>query len=427
MVANLYPSVWTTSCWAESFLQATPAARFGQQSSDACLNGVLTTLRRREIVLSDPVQSAYLEGCSEGNDSGRPLPTHRLSLINGGAKVAGAAWIVILLTGAISHPSFAAGEAASLARTRQQISEIRKRLAEAQGRASRIKEEVELLDRQLDGLNNQIGAGQREIASLESDIRTSQAQIAELETRFRRAAEASSQRARKLYKSGPAGTVAVLFSADSIGDLARAQVLMEKAAEADSKTIVDASRLKRDLVDRRNQLGQIKVALDAQRSALQKRKDLAAGSMQDRNKALQGVEKEIAESKKHVEALEGDSQRLTEVLRRTASKPKTATSGSGSSDAAGEQGAVSRSGFVRPVGGRVTSPFGRRWGRAHSGVDLDGNTGDPIRATKEGTILGVSCGGGYGICTIIDHGGGVTFSLASGFASDSVANSRRVR
>jgi murein DD-endopeptidase MepM/ murein hydrolase activator NlpD len=314
--------------------------------------------------------------------------------------------LAVLLIGAMSHPSLAAGEAASLARTRQQIVEIRKRLAEAQGRASKIKEEVGLLDRQLGSLNNQIGAGQRQLASLESDIRTAQAQISELQTRFDRAAAASNQRARKLYKSGPAQSVAILFSVESIGDLTRAQLWMEKAAEVDSKTIVDASRLKKDLVDRQNQLGEIKASLDAQKIALQKRKDLAAASMQDRSKALEGAEAEIAQAKKHVEALEGDSRRLTDVLKRTASKPRTTTSGGGP-DVSGEQGAVSKSGFVRPVTGRLTSPFGRRWGRSHSGVDLDGNTGDPIRATKAGTILGVSCGGGYGICTLIDHGGGV--------------------
>jgi murein DD-endopeptidase MepM/ murein hydrolase activator NlpD len=345
----------------------------------------------------------------------------RLNPFGRAVKGVSGALLAVLLIGAMSHPSLAAGEAASLTRTRQQIAEIRKRLAEAQGRASKIKEEVGLLDRQLGTLNDQISAGQRRLASLESDIRTAQAQISELQTRFDRAAEASNQRARKLYKLGPAQSVAILFSAESIGDLARAQLWMEKAAEVDSKTIVDASRLKSDLVDRQNQLGEIKASLDAQKIALQKRKDLAAASMQDRSKALEGVEAEIAEAKKHVEALEGDSRRLTDVLKRTASKPRT-TSG-GASDVSGEQGAVSKSGFVRPVSGRLTSPFGRRWGRAHSGVDLDGNTGDPIRATKAGTILGVSCGGGYGICTLIDHGGGVV-SLYAHMSQKVVASGR---
>jgi murein DD-endopeptidase MepM/ murein hydrolase activator NlpD len=44
----------------------------------------------------------------------------------------------------------------------------------------------------------------------------------------------------------------------------------------------------------------------------------------------------------------------------------------------------------------------------HTGVDMDGNTGQPIRAAKSGRILGVACGGGYGNCTVIDHGGGVS-------------------
>lgn len=311
-----------------------------------------------------------------------------------------------LLAVCVASPSPAAGESAALAKTRQEIIEIRKRLAAAQGRAEAIKKEVGLLDTQLDGLNKQIVAGQHDISALESDIRTAQIQIGEAEARYGTAAKASNERARRLYISGPAQSVAILFSAESVKELARAQFWMEKTAEVDSKTIVDASRLKGDLVERQQQLSEIKSDLDARKSALQKRKSLAAASMGDRNRALGAVEKEIAEAKQHVQGLQADSQRLTEVLKKRASQPAPRP-GKGS-DTSGEGGAASKAGFVRPVSGRVTSPFGRRWGRAHTGVDLDGNTGDPVRATKGGTVLGISCGGGYGICTIIDHGDGTT-------------------
>ena len=64
-------------------------------------------------------------------------------------------------------------------------------------------------------------------------------------------------------------------------------------------------------------------------------------------------------------------------------------------------------GLSWPLNGPMGSPFGPRWGGFHYGIDILASTGTPIRAVKDGTVAGISCGTGYGICTIIDHGGGV--------------------
>jgi murein DD-endopeptidase MepM/ murein hydrolase activator NlpD len=305
--------------------------------------------------------------------------------------------LICALTPALA-PAASSSQAAQLQKTRAQIAEIRKKLAAAQGKANQIEGEVRKLDDQIESLNKQIATGQHDISSLESDIRSAQKQIDELQNRYNQAANASNERARRIYKHGPADVVAMLFSAGSVMELSRIQVWFEKSSEQDSKVIVDTARLKRELTIRQDQLNAIRNNLDAQRDWLQARKDLAAAARKDRNAALQGVQQEIEQTKKHIEGLQADSDRLASALSRQGSR-----SGEGGSI----EGAASRSGFIRPVGGRVTSGFGRRWGRAHTGVDLDGRTGDPIRAAKAGRILGVSCGGGYGNCLLIDHGGGV--------------------
>lgn len=64
--------------------------------------------------------------------------------------------------------------------------------------------------------------------------------------------------------------------------------------------------------------------------------------------------------------------------------------------------------FLRPVRGEPTSAFGPRCGRMHNGVDLLANVGDPIHASRAGRIMAEPCGSGYGMCTIIDHGNGLT-------------------
>ena len=68
----------------------------------------------------------------------------------------------------------------------------------------------------------------------------------------------------------------------------------------------------------------------------------------------------------------------------------------------------------RPVPGIVTSPFGDRvhpiFGtvRAHKGLDLDGDTGDPIIAAADGVVLSAGWRNGYGNTVVISHGGGYT-------------------
>ena len=62
---------------------------------------------------------------------------------------------------------------------------------------------------------------------------------------------------------------------------------------------------------------------------------------------------------------------------------------------------------------RVTSRFGRRTdpvsGRQsfHGGIDLDGETGNPIYAAGEGKVVFSGVRSGYGQLLIIDHGRGL--------------------
>lgn len=79
------------------------------------------------------------------------------------------------------------------------------------------------------------------------------------------------------------------------------------------------------------------------------------------------------------------------ILVGTAERPKTAATGT----------------FAMPVQRyTLTSPFGPRWGRMHSGLDMAGPTGTPIYASDGGTVVRAGYNGGYGLCVDIDHGNG---------------------
>ena len=74
--------------------------------------------------------------------------------------------------------------------------------------------------------------------------------------------------------------------------------------------------------------------------------------------------------------------------------------------------------YQHPVPGAVmTSGYGMRWGSLHDGIDFGAPIGTPIYATKAGTVTFASTwdDGGFGMHTVVDHGGGIT----SGYAHQS--------
>jgi len=67
-------------------------------------------------------------------------------------------------------------------------------------------------------------------------------------------------------------------------------------------------------------------------------------------------------------------------------------------------------GFIRPVSGAITSPFGYRTHpifntrKFHSGIDIGAPMNTPIKASNTGNVIMAGWYGGYGKVVIIDHG-----------------------
>jgi len=70
---------------------------------------------------------------------------------------------------------------------------------------------------------------------------------------------------------------------------------------------------------------------------------------------------------------------------------------------------VSRSSVSRfswPAQGEFTSPFGRRWGRLHAGIDIANDVGTPVRAAMAGRVTYTGWYGGYGYTVMMEHNNG---------------------
>ncbi|HHW95014.1 MAG TPA: peptidoglycan DD-metalloendopeptidase family protein [Mogibacterium sp.] len=79
------------------------------------------------------------------------------------------------------------------------------------------------------------------------------------------------------------------------------------------------------------------------------------------------------------------------ILIGTAERPKTAPTGT----------------FIIPTENyTISSYFGPRWGRLHTGIDFAGPVGTPLYASDGGTVTRAGYFGGYGYCIDIDHENG---------------------
>jgi len=60
----------------------------------------------------------------------------------------------------------------------------------------------------------------------------------------------------------------------------------------------------------------------------------------------------------------------------------------------------------------VSSSYGQRWGKLHTGIDLAESSGTHVYAWKSGTVTLSSWAGGYGNCILVKHSDGTTSRYA---------------
>lgn len=61
-----------------------------------------------------------------------------------------------------------------------------------------------------------------------------------------------------------------------------------------------------------------------------------------------------------------------------------------------------------PSSKRITSKFGKRWGKSHEGIDIAARIGTSIVAVDDGVVIYSGQGlSGYGNLTVISHSGGI--------------------
>ena len=297
-------------------------------------------------------------------------------------------------------------QSSQLQRTQRNLDEVRSKLQSDRVEATSTRHRIEILEQDLNTLQIAIGKLEVEIAKVESEVRDATARIKDLKARMTKVEERATEQAVALYKSGQHEVLSALLESTSLAELDARAEMLGIAAQENTSAIIEFGRLKVRVEYESRKLLETQQELEATR-------DAKAELFSDQKARKEELDAHYAELSGRISKLkerEGDLAAAADRLRDEilANQAKRAVENLG----------TSAQGFIWPLNGPITSGYGPRWGRMHTGIDIDGYTGQPIVASKGGNVILSSYYSGYGNAVIVDHGGGVAtlYAHMSSFA-----------
>jgi murein DD-endopeptidase MepM/ murein hydrolase activator NlpD len=255
----------------------------------------------------------------------------------------------------------------------------------------------------------EIAAAEAEIEGLRGRITQREARVAVLRAEQASLREAARDRVVELYMSAheDAGLPPV---PDELREARVGLAYAYRIQEAADLVIHNYEALRRDeerevalLVGERAALETMATLLEEQRGEQAAYRDIVAvtaadvqARVADQRAQLDSIDRELAVIDGEIAALAREENRIRAVI---ASEQSAGGSAPGI--------------LLRPVPGAVSSPYGYRthpiYGdrRLHTGWDMNGGCGTPIKAASAGRVFLAGWHGGYGNTIMIDHGGGM--------------------
>ena len=306
------------------------------------------------------------------------------------------------------------------------LERVQAKLAWAERRERELAGEITSVNQEIRGLASQVGAVSTRLEPLERDLDLHRQKLDHLNELFRlqtgryelyrheyEALMAQlGNRLVDLYEGGDPSTLEVLLGSKSVGDLITKAQLVDSIGIQDKKISEEVGSAKervrlqrahtkrfRSLVAAETRTIAIRAGqVRALRDQLLASRDRLAAARSAKRESLQNVKESKAEYLHEVAGLQAASAALAGQIR-TAQSTSSYSPGDATPSAAG---------FIWPVNGPVTSPFGWRWGRMHEGIDIGAAYGTPIHAAASGRVIYAGWMSGYGNLVAIDHGRGIS-------------------
>ncbi len=238
-------------------------------------------------------------------------------------------------------------------------------------------------------------ASQKKYSNMDSRLRQMEAEYNSAITEYNNVDTQLKNRIRQVYKTQRRGMFELILSAKDLNGLLDVIYFERIIIKNDYKRMIT-------LREKSAKLAKMKKDIEAQKAYL-------AQAIKDINSQKLSIQRAIAQNENMINKLKTDRhayERSERELARQSASLQSMISKSYSNSSV----KVSSAGFLKPIAGRITSPFGWRTHPIfksrtfHSGVDIGGPNMGSIKASNSGKVIYSGWYGGYGKVVIIDHG-----------------------
>lgn len=226
---------------------------------------------------------------------------------------------------------------------------------------------------------------------------------------------------RKVFKSQRKAFFELLITSEDVNMLVDRIYFQKIVLKDDYERMANAKR-------KAQEIALLKYNIESKKRSLER-------SVASMNSQQSYIQKAIAKNESMINKLKTDRIAYERSERELAKQSQKIGSYINKTTKDHSSGVTVATGFMKPISGRITSPFGWRTHPIfnsrtfHSGIDIGGPNMGAIRASNSGKVIYVGWYGGYGKVVILEHGvvnGKPVSTLYAHMSSTAVSNGQTV-
>lgn len=271
----------------------------------------------------------------------------------------------------------------------------------------------------LEAATNSLTTSKSKIVSAQNELYGLEAKLEKASAEYNALNYTLASHIRSVYKNQRKAFFEILLNSQDINMLVDRLYYQQLILKDDYNKMAQAKAKAKEIRDIRNNIIARKRSLER--------------SVVSINSQQQYINQAIAKNKNMIDKLRNDRAAYQKAERELAKQ--SASIGSYINKTATDTNVQVASGFIKPIQGRITSPFGWRThpifnSRSfHSGIDIGGPNYGEIRASNSGKVIYSGWYGGYGKVVILEHGivnGKPITTLYAHMSSILVSNGQKV-
>ena len=295
-----------------------------------------------------------------------------------------------------------------------EIAKEREKAKETAATEAAVRATLKKIDQQLRRKTEELKTLEGRMRTDERGIRTLRKKITQAERELDQTEARWAGRVRALYKQGRFGYLRLLFSAESVTDMAQRMKYLGAITAQDRRLNARYSAELAALTEKKEALQSRRTAMARNRNRLQATRAEVADEKWRQRILLARLQEEKEGYLTAIRELEGVSIRLQQLINKLSEQQKAALSPATGPFAA-------RKGKLPwPTNGDIAFRFGRQKDRKfntmtyNKGIGIRAPLGRNIQAVYDGTVLYADWFRGYGKLIILDHGQGFYSLYAHG-------------